>query len=54
LDEFDSVDATAGSIDETAGIEWELLGIIEVQNDRMRQYDTTIWVLRADAENDHG
>jgi hypothetical protein len=52
LDEFD---ATAGSIDDTdAGIEWELLGVIEVQDDVMRENDTTIWVLRAGPKNDYG
>jgi len=49
LDEFDVV------VDDTAvGIEWELLGVIEVQDDTMRQYDSVIWVLRAEAKNDHG
>jgi hypothetical protein len=53
LDEFD---ATAGSNDDMTVnvIEWELLGVIEVQDDVMRENDTTIWVLRAEPKNDHG
>jgi hypothetical protein len=52
LDEFDSVDATAGSIDDTAvGIKWELLGVIDVRDDMMRQYERVIWVLPV---NDNG
>jgi hypothetical protein len=49
LDEFDAV------VEDTAvSIEWELLGVIEVQDDVMRENDTTIWVLRAEPKNDYG
>jgi hypothetical protein len=58
LDEFEAVDTTAGSNDDMTVnvIEWELLGVIEVQDDVMRENDTTIWVLRAESgvRNDHG
>jgi hypothetical protein len=42
-------------ISEPLPIAWELLGIIEVQNDAMRESETTVWFLPAGViKNDFG
>jgi hypothetical protein len=41
LDEFDN----GTSPDTDIQIDWNLLGVIEVFDDKMRDYDTVIWVL---------
>jgi hypothetical protein len=36
-------------------VAWELLGIIEVQNEAMRESETTVWFLPAGViQNDYG